>query len=88
MVYQIHRVIDAGLADSSFLVEMEKAAIALARVDERLRRSEPLVQRGLLARTLYKTVKVGAPVPRNLYKAVAEVLSFVYKLKKKKKALA
>jgi|JI10StandDraft_1071094.scaffolds.fasta_scaffold215228_2 hypothetical protein len=54
MGYQIRRVIDAGLADSSFLCEMEKAAIALARVDERLRRSEPLVQRGLLARTLYR----------------------------------
>jgi flagellar biosynthetic protein FlhB len=48
----------------------------------------PIVENVLLARTLYKTVKVGSPVPRNLYKAVAEVLAFVYKLKKKKKALA
>jgi flagellar biosynthetic protein FlhB len=48
----------------------------------------PIVENVMLARTLYKTVKVGAPVPRNLYKAVAEVLAFVYKLKKKKKALA
>jgi flagellar biosynthetic protein FlhB len=48
----------------------------------------PIVENVALARTLYKTVKVGAPVPRNLYKAVAEVLAFVYKLKRKKKALA
>ena len=48
----------------------------------------PIVENVQLARTLYKTVKVGTPVPRNLYKAVAEVLSFVYKLKKKRKALA
>lgn len=48
----------------------------------------PIVENVQLARTLYKTVKVGSPVPRNLYKAVAEVLAFVYKLKKKKKALA
>jgi flagellar biosynthetic protein FlhB len=52
----------------------------------------PIVENVLLARTLYKTVKVGAPVPRSLYKAVAEVLAFVYKLKKKEairqKALA
>ncbi len=48
----------------------------------------PIVENVLLARTLYKTVKVGSPVPRNLYKAVAEVLAFVYKLKKKRKALA
>ena len=48
----------------------------------------PIVENVMLARTLYKTVKVGQPVPRNLYKAVAEVLAFVYKLKKKRKALA
>ncbi len=48
----------------------------------------PIVENVLLARTLYKTVKVGQPVPRNMYKAVAEVLAFVYKLKKKKKALS
>ena len=39
----------------------------------------PIVENVMLARTLYKTVKVGQPVPRNLYKAVAEVLAFVYK---------
>ena len=48
----------------------------------------PIVENVLLARTLYKTVKVGQPVPRNMYKAIAEVLAFVYKLKKKRKALA
>ena len=48
----------------------------------------PIVENVQLARTLYKTVKVGHPVPRNMYKAIAEVLAFVYKLKKKRKALA
>ncbi len=48
----------------------------------------PIVENVLLARTLYKTVKVGHPVPRNMYKAIAEVLAFVYKLKKKRKALS
>lgn len=48
----------------------------------------PIVENVMLARTLYKTVKVGHPVPRTLYKAVAEVLAFVYKLKKKQKALS
>ena len=47
----------------------------------------PVVENVLLARTLYKTVKVGHGVPRSLYRAVAEVLAFVYKLKRKKKAL-
>ncbi|MDH4469159.1 MAG: flagellar biosynthesis protein FlhB [Bacteriovoracaceae bacterium] len=43
----------------------------------------PLVENVMLARTLYSTVKVGESVPRDLYKAVAEVLAFVYKLKKR-----
>jgi flagellar biosynthetic protein FlhB len=47
----------------------------------------PIVENIMLARTLYQTVKVGHGVPRTLYKAVAEILSFVYKLKRKQKAL-
>lgn len=47
----------------------------------------PIVENVPLARTLYKAVKVGDFVPRNLYKAVAEVLAFIYRLKKKNKAL-
>lgn len=48
----------------------------------------PIVENVPLARALYKTVKVGEGVPRSLYKAVAEILAFVYKLKRKKKALS
>lgn len=47
----------------------------------------PIVENIMLARTLYKTVKVGHGVPRTLYKAVAEILAFVYKLKRKQKVL-
>ncbi|MBI2519428.1 MAG: flagellar biosynthesis protein FlhB [Bdellovibrio sp.] len=47
----------------------------------------PIVENIALARTLYKTVKIGETIPRSLYKAVAEVLAFVYKLKRKKKAV-
>src|SRR5690606_1090678 len=48
----------------------------------------PIVENVPLARALYKTVKEGEGVPRTMYKAVAEILAFVYKLKKKKKAIA
>ena len=47
----------------------------------------PIVENVPLARSLYKTVSDGGQVPRNLYKAVAEVLAFVYKLKRKKQAV-
>ncbi|MCL1936546.1 MAG: flagellar biosynthesis protein FlhB [Defluviitaleaceae bacterium] len=36
-----------------------------------------------LARALYATVDVGAEIPQELYKAVAEVLAYVYKLNNK-----
>ena len=41
----------------------------------------PQVENVPLARTLYKHVKVGQYIPRNLYHAVAEVLAYVYKLR-------
>ena len=44
----------------------------------------PMVENVPLARTLFKTVKVGQFVPRNLYQAVAEVLAYVYRLKNRK----
>jgi flagellar biosynthetic protein FlhB len=47
----------------------------------------PIVENIMLARTLYKTVKVGHGVPRTLYKAIAEIMAFVYKLRRKQKAL-
>jgi flagellar biosynthetic protein FlhB len=43
----------------------------------------PLVENVPLARTLFKTVKIGQNIPRALYQAVAEVLAYVYKLKKR-----
>ncbi len=48
----------------------------------------PIVENVPLARALYKTVKVGEGVPKSLYKAVAVVIAFVYKMKKKKKAIS
>lgn len=40
----------------------------------------PLVENKPLARTLYRSVKVGQSVPEKLYQAVAEVLAYVYRL--------
>ncbi|TGE32626.1 flagellar biosynthesis protein FlhB [Desulfosporosinus sp. Sb-LF] len=39
-----------------------------------------------LARALYAQVDIGQGIPADLYKAVAEVLAFVYRLKKKRRA--
>lgn len=43
----------------------------------------PIVENKPLARTIYKTMKLQQVIPRELFVAVAEVLSYVYKLKRK-----
>jgi len=43
----------------------------------------PIVENKPLARTLFKMCEVGDMIPANLYRAVAEVLAYVYNLKNK-----
>jgi flagellar biosynthetic protein FlhB len=45
----------------------------------------PIVENKPLARAIFKTMKVGQVIPRELFVAVAEVLSYIYRLKRKKK---
>jgi flagellar biosynthetic protein FlhB len=42
----------------------------------------PMVENPPVARMLYKFGKVGNPIPVNLYRAVAEILAFVYRTNK------
>lgn len=44
----------------------------------------PIVENIILAQALYKAVEIGRPIPGELYTAVAEVLAYVYRLKRKK----
>ncbi|MEW5874070.1 MAG: flagellar biosynthesis protein FlhB [Candidatus Zixiibacteriota bacterium] len=41
----------------------------------------PIVENKPLARALYASVEVGSPIPADLYKAAAEVLAYVYRLR-------
>ena len=43
----------------------------------------PIVEKKQLARYIYRNVEVGDLIPESLYTAVAEVLAYVYKVKKK-----
>lgn len=45
----------------------------------------PTVENPHLARALYKSVEIGQQIPAELYPAVAEVLAFVYRLKKRRR---
>lgn len=44
----------------------------------------PIVENATLARALYSTMEIDQTIPRDHYKAVAEVISYVFKLKGKK----
>ena len=43
----------------------------------------PIIEDKPLARALYKAVEVGMEVPQSLYRAVAEVLAYVFRTKRK-----
>jgi flagellar biosynthetic protein FlhB len=47
----------------------------------------PVVENKPLAQVLYKMVKVEEVIPENLYRAVAEILAYVYGLKEKRMAV-
>ena len=42
----------------------------------------PVMENKPLARALYKEVQIGKMIPESFYQAVAEVLAYVYRLKK------
>jgi flagellar biosynthetic protein FlhB len=51
------------------------------RIRERATRHQvPIVENPPLARALYKSAEVGQEIPAHLYRAVAEVLAYLYRL--------
>jgi flagellar biosynthetic protein FlhB len=71
-------------------VVLAKGARLLAeRIKEIAREHDiPIVENPPLAQALYYTVDVGQEIPIDLYRAVAEILAFVYRLKRKYFGLA
>lgn len=67
------------------LVAMGADLVAEKIKDIARQHNVPIVENKPLARAIFKTLKVGQVVPRELFVAVAEVISYVYRLKKKVK---
>jgi flagellar biosynthetic protein FlhB len=72
-----------------------KAPIVLAKgerkIAEEIRRIAEeheisIVENEPLARSIYRTTKVNQEIPQDLYQAVAEVLAYVYKIKRERQA--
>jgi flagellar biosynthetic protein FlhB len=40
----------------------------------------PIIENAPLAQALYKSVEVGQEIPSHLYRAVAEILAYIYRL--------
>ena len=60
------------------------ADLVAQRIKDAARENQiPIIENKPLARALYESVEVGGSVPQELYKAVAEILAHVYKLKNK-----
>ena len=68
-------------------VLLAKGADAIAEKIKEIARENniPIMENKPLARTIFKSMKVGHAIPRELFTAVAQVLSYVYKLKRRTK---
>lgn len=63
------------------IVVAKGARLLAARIrDIALKHDVPIVEKPELARALYRTIDISQPVPENLFRAVAEVLAFVYQI--------
>jgi flagellar biosynthetic protein FlhB len=51
-----------------------------------MQHSIPIIERKPLARALYRQVQVNQEIPPEFYKAVAEILAYVYRLSGRKVA--
>jgi len=70
----------AGEMSAPSVLAMGRNHVAL-RIREAARRNRiPVFENPPLARLLYRTAQVGKEVPASLYRAVAEVLAYVYRL--------
>lgn len=72
---------DQGNSDAPMVVAKGKGFVA-EKIRELAKEHDiPVVEDKPLARLLFKTVEVGQMIPAHLYKAVAEILAYVYRLK-------
>jgi flagellar biosynthetic protein FlhB len=74
---------DASAADAPLVIAKGKDLIAQKIKDTAKQNKVPIVENKPLAQALYKSVEIGNKIPSELYKAVAEVLAFVYSLREK-----
>lgn len=81
--FAVALVYDTDKAPAPIVVAKGQDELA-ARIRERARDFDvPMVENRPLARALYQEVEIGTVIPETLYKAVAEVLAYVFNLQKR-----
>jgi len=66
------------------IVVAKGARLVAEKIREIAKKHEvPIVENKLVARLLYTSVEVGHQIPEKFYKAIAEILAYIYKLKNK-----
>jgi flagellar biosynthetic protein FlhB len=75
---------EIGINSAPLLVAKGQDVIALKIREVAKENKIPIVENAPLARTLYATVDVDSEIPVEHYKAVAEIISYVYSLKGKR----
>jgi flagellar biosynthetic protein FlhB len=62
------------------VVAKGKNYLALRIRQKAVEHEVPIIENPPLAQALYKSAEVGAEIPAHLYRAVAEILAYIYKL--------
>ena len=73
--------------DSPMLVAKGTELIAKKIIDIAKEHNVPVIENPPVARALFRLVDINHPIPPELYKAVAEILMFVYRMKKQKRSI-
>lgn len=74
---------DAVMSDAPIVIAKGKDLIAQKIKETAKEHQVPIVENKPLAQALYKSVEIGEKIPAELFKAVAEVLAFVYSLRER-----
>ena len=75
---------ERGKDAAPMLLAKGQDIFALRIIGEAEKHGVPVVSRPELAREIFRTVRVGASIPPALYKAVAAILAYVLRTRKRK----
>ena len=79
---------DAETMQSPTVTAKGTELMAKKIIDIAIEHNVPVIDNAPVARALYRMVDINQQIPPELYKAVAEILLFVYGLKNKQNGLA